>query len=159
MKHINFILNKPRFQIGWGKIEFNYLVMVLITAAVVATGLITHLVLSGEASSYQQRFALLNQTNPKAEVGVPTLAIVGMPWSEWLKKYSAEFPRYLQLNKISGMDKDTKKIVLEEIGQTVLDASRAKKHLIRMGLCKEAELKNINQTEEGVTFALECSIL
>ena len=159
MKHINFIERKQAFGGFRINLKLDFLWLVFIATGVFLLGLTIHLVLSSRISSYQGQFVALRQMNQKPAPAVITVKpIEGIVWSDWLRKYSAEFPRYIHMKKISGNTKKTAKILLEATGQTTLDASRMKRNLIKTGLCKEVELSSVNQTEEGVTFELECKL-
>ncbi len=159
MKHINFIENKPIISIKPGRFELDYFVMILIVVGLLAAVYALHLIQDRRLSSYQQELALIRQSmagKPEEKPGAP---IVGIAWSDWLTKYSAEFPRYIRLNKITGSTKNGRKILLEASGLSAIDASRAKRNLMNTGLCQEVEVNQVNQSENGVTFELECKLL
>lgn len=133
--------------------------MILIACSILAIPLALHLVFSRHLSTYQQELELLRQGTEIKPEEIEVVPVVGVAWSEWLQKYSAQFSKNIRLNKITGTVQEGKKIVLEATGQTASDASRLKKRLVKAGLCQSAELKKVAQFEDNMVFELECRLL
>lgn len=157
MEHINFIETKSKALIEHKRLELDYFVMILIAVGVCAIVLALHMIQSSRLSGYQHELALIRQSMQSPPEETQATPVTGVAWSEWLKKYSAEFPKTIRLHRVAGTIQGGQKIVLEVIGQRASDVSRAKKNLIQSDLCHQVELGKITPSEEGVWFELECT--
>jgi hypothetical protein len=159
MRHINFIEKKSKSIIENKRFELDYFVMILAAGSVLAVLLAVHMIQSRHLSTYEQELALIRQSTESKPEEIVIKPVTGVAWSQWLQKYSAQTAKLVRLNKISGTVQEGKKIVLEATAQTILDAGRLKRKLIKAGLCQGAELKKVVQSEDGILFELECKLL
>ncbi|MBL4817764.1 MAG: hypothetical protein JKY15_00850 [Deltaproteobacteria bacterium] len=160
MRHLNFIETGERLRLRRGVFKLDYLLMILISAFCLGIAL---------AINSQQKHQLQNwqriETSLKSHIASKQGQMFGRvkePWVEWapiLRRYSREFPSYLRLNRLTASTQDVPKLLFEAISATPSQAAVASHALEKMGICNGVELRQLEHSNDLVSFELECQIL